>query len=129
MKTMILSIIILICLPAMAFSGQWEGSIQGLTCAMHGKVCPSGMEDPYIAIEDNYVFYTGKDTWYLLPNVSKRVLVRHLNDPVRVIGTKNAKHPAIDVEEIQIKKNGEWQTAWSKQLQKEADQMINTWGM
>jgi len=129
MKTIILTLIIAICIPAMAFGGQWEGSIQGLSCAMHGQVCPTGMEDPYIAIENNYVLYTGKDTWFLLSNLSKGVMVRHLNEPVRVIGTKNGKHQAIDVDELQTQKDGEWQTAWSKAMQKEVDRLVETWGM
>lgn len=50
---------------------------------------PTGMEDPYIAIENNYVLYTAKDDWFLLSNLSKGVMVRHLNEPVRLIGIKS----------------------------------------
>ena len=129
MKTVFLAIIMVMCIPAMAIGGQWEGSIQGLSCAMHGKVCPTGMEDPYIAVEDNFVLYTDKDTWFLLPNVSKGVMIRNLNEPVRVLGTKNAKHPAINVDEFQIQKNGEWQTVWTEKMEEDVQKLIETWGM
>lgn len=128
MKTIIISLMMFFCIPAMAFSGQWEGSIQGLTCALHGKVCPSGMEDPYIAIEDNFVLITGKDTWFLLPNLKEDIMVRYLNEPVRVIGTKSDKHNAITVDEFQAKKGGEWKTIWSKQMENEARDLVDTWG-
>jgi len=128
MKTIIFALLMVLCVPAMAFSGQWDGSIQGLTCALHGKVCPSGMEDPYIAVEDNFVLLTGDDTWFLLPNLNEDILVRYLNEPVRVIGTKNAKHNAITVEKLQAKKNGEWKTIWSEDLEKDVRNLIQTWG-
>ena len=105
-----------------------ERSIQDLTCALHGKVCPSGMEDPYIAVEDYFVLLTGDDTWFLLPNLSEDILVRHLNEPVRVIGTKNEKHNAITVENLQAKRNGEWKTIWSEDLEKDVRTLMQTWG-
>lgn len=129
MKTVFLAIIMVMCIPAMAIGGQWEGSIQGLSCAMHGKVCPTGMEDPYIAVEDNFVLYTGEDSWFLLPNINKGVMIRYLNEPVRVLGTKNSNHPAINVNEFQVKKDGEWQTIWSEKMEEDVQKLIETWGM
>ena len=129
MKTIILTLIMAICIPAMAFSGQWEGTIQGLSCAMHGKVCPTGMEDPYIAVEDNFVLYSDKGTWFLLPNINKGVMIRNLNEPVRVLGTKNEKHPAINVDEFQVRRNGEWKTVWTEEMEENVQKLIETWGM
>ena len=129
MKTLIILMAMVLFVPGMAFAGQWDGSIQGLSCAMHGKMCPTGMEDPYIAVEDNFVLQKGADNWYLLPNLEEGVMVRYLNQPVRVVGTKNPKYEAIDVEELHVQRDGEWKIVWSKEMEKEMITIKETWGM
>ena len=94
-SVLILSLVVLVILPSAALSGQVEGSIQGLTCVITGKVCPIGQEDPMAAAEKVFVILTKGNAYYFVPNVDRAVLARHINDRVRVTGDIGSKYNAI----------------------------------
>lgn len=129
MRRTVFCLIMILGIPALAFGGQWEGTIQGLFCAIHGQICPTGQEDPYIAAENTFVLMVDKDTWYLLPNLHQGIKTRHLNDRVRVKGKKSPKYKAIEVEALQVKKDGSWDTVWSEEMQEDVEKRFGTWGM
>lgn len=114
--------------PAAAKDGTWEGSIQGLTCATQGKVCPVNMEDPLIAVENTFVLMTGPKKWYLLTNLNRGILARNLNKQVRVIGEKSPEYNSIIVKELYVNKNGKWRLTWSPGLEKQLQENLFYWG-
>ena len=115
-SVLILSLVVLVILPSAALSGQVEGSIQGLTCVITGKVCPIGQEDPMAAAEKVFVILTKGNAYYFVPNVDRAVLARHINDRVRITGDIGAKFNAISAKKIEVFKKGAWKTSWTLQV-------------
>ncbi len=123
-----LCVLALAAAPATAQEGTWEGSIQGLTCVTQGKVCPVNMEDPLIAVESTFVLLTGPKKWYLLSNLNRGILARHLNRQVKVKGSKAPEHDSIIVKELYVNKNGQWRLTWSPGLEKQLQEDLFNWG-
>jgi hypothetical protein len=93
------------------------GSIQGVSCVVMKEVCPIGMEDAMAAEEDYFVFLVNPITadYYVMPNVDMRVLARHINEQVTVVGNVDKKHNSIWTKEIYVGKK----MVWSKKMQDE----------
>lgn len=103
--------------PVLAIADTIEGSIQGFTCITVGKTCPIGQEDPLAAVESAFGVYTMDGKFYFVPNVSRTVLARHINKPVRVTGKVNSKYSSIDADKIEGKVKGAWTTTWTLEAQ------------
>ncbi|MHA2231411.1 MAG: hypothetical protein ACXAB4_02860, partial [Candidatus Hodarchaeales archaeon] len=73
-------------LPVCAFADSVEGTVQGLTSVVKGKLCPVGKEDPMAAIEKVFVVLTKGNKYYFVPNVDRAVFARYINQRVRVTG-------------------------------------------
>jgi hypothetical protein len=106
--------------PVMAIGASFTGSIQGFNCVTQGKVCPIGMEDPVIAVENVFVLLVdaAKGDYYFVPNVDRAILARHINEQVKIDGTANAKMKSIKASDIYVmdaKKN--WKKVWSRDLE------------
>jgi hypothetical protein len=93
------------------------GSIQGYECVMHNQVCPIGMEDAEAAAENVLVLLVNaeKADYYMIPNVSKEVLARHINEQIKVVGYIDNKRNTIWAEEIY--KGAKM--VWSNKMQQE----------
>jgi hypothetical protein len=102
----------LLALPMVAAAASWTGTIQGLQCAVEGKLCPVGAEDPMAALEDNFVLVTG-DKFYLLPNVKNTFLSRYINEKVKIMGEQIGNYNSIRVQEMHVMKDGSYKTVWS----------------
>ncbi len=102
-----------------ARGGEWEGTIQGLNCVLTGEVCPVNMEDPMAALESSFVLYLEDGSWYLLPNLNRGVLARHLNQTVYVTGRKNPNYNVIQVESMKVWEKEAWRNVWSPELEEE----------
>jgi hypothetical protein len=89
-----------------------EGTIQGLNCISTGRTCPVGMEDPLIATERFFVLYTKKDIFYLVPNMDRAVLARHINQIVRITGKVHPKYQSMTAEKFEVLKDGNWKKTW-----------------
>jgi hypothetical protein len=107
----------LMLLSGVAIAGTVEGSIQGLTCVTMGKVCPVGMEDPLIAHEQTFGVYTFDNEFYFVSNMDRAVLSRYINKRVRVTGEINKQYKTVNAENLQVFKDGKWETPWSLQLE------------
>jgi hypothetical protein len=96
--------------PFMAMAASVTGSIQGFNCVTQGKVCPIGMEDPVIAVENVFVLLVdaAKGDYYFVPNVDRAVLARHINEQVTINGTVNAKTKSIKATDISVKGKKVW---------------------
>ncbi len=91
----VLAFFVMILLPVWTFADSVEGTVQGLTCVIKGKLCPDGKEDPMAAIEKVFLVLTKDKNYYFVPNVDRAVLARHINERVRVFGMIEQKYPAI----------------------------------
>jgi len=100
------------------------GSIQGYDCVMEKKVCPIGMEDAMAAEEEMLVLLVDpvKADYYYMPNMNIKVLARHFNQAVKVVGYVDKNHQSIWVEEMYLGPK----LVWSKKMQGELHKQKNS---
>ena len=96
------------------------GTIQGLLSTCAGETCTPREEIIIAAMEDTFVLVSDEGKYYLLPNIKHSVLSRHLNDPVKVVGTLTLDGTAIQVETAEVLEKGEWLTFWSPEIEEQA---------
>ena len=111
-----------------AFGGTVEGRIQGLQCVLQGKLCPVDNQDPHIAAEKNFVVVTGPGTYYLISNLDRAVLARHLMSKVRVSGETSSKYKSIKADRFEVQVNGKWKTTWTQEMEDRARRELNQGG-
>lgn len=141
---------ILVAVFALTFSGaSWakdmtvEGTVSGYTCAVLGKACPVDREDPVIAVEKVFVVIKADGSFWLVPNVDRAILARHLTEKVRVTGTLDDKYKSVTASRLEVfvtertrtgsqnpnkisplmSKDG-WKTVWSTAMEEEARKML-----
>jgi hypothetical protein len=97
------------------------GSIQGYSCVSQNKVCPIGMEDAMVAVEDILVLLVDaqKTEYYVITNIDQRTLARHLNEQIKVVGYVDKKLNHIWAEEIYKGTKLVWSNKMQQDLQKE----------
>ena len=105
---------VFVLLPVWAVADTVEGSVQGFNCVTVGKVCPVGKEDPMIAVENVFVILTKDKDYWFIPNVTRMVLARHINQVMRVTGTLNTEYRSITAKSIEVLERGAWRKTWSK---------------
>ncbi|MBI4634416.1 MAG: hypothetical protein HY742_11050 [Deltaproteobacteria bacterium] len=112
---------LLLLAPVFAMAANFTGSIQGFMCVTQGKVCPVGKEDPVAAVENVFVLLVdaAKGEYYFLPNLERELLVRHLNQEVKITGTLDKKFKSIKVSEISVKGKVVWSQAMEDQMRKD----------
>jgi hypothetical protein len=108
-----------------AFGGTVEGKIQGLQCVLGGKLCPVDNQDPHIAAEKNFVVVTGPGSYYLIPNLDRAVLARHLMSTVRISGEKSSKYKTIKADKFEVFMDGKWKTAWTQELENDQRRQLD----
>jgi hypothetical protein len=141
------AIVVLTTVFALAFSAvsslaantTVEGTISGYTCVVLGKACPVDREDPVIAMEKVFVVVKADGSYYLVPNVDRAILARHLTEKVRVTGAVDEKYNSVDANKLEVyvmssrhaatqdptrvsplvSKDG-WKTVWSQSMEDEA---------
>jgi hypothetical protein len=115
---MVVSIMVMV--PAWAFAGSVEGTVQGFNCVTHGKVCPVGKEDPMIAAERVFVVLTKDGKYYFVPNLDRGIMARHINTMVRVTGKPSEKYPSIMADTLEVMKGGKWEVTWTTAMENQA---------
>jgi hypothetical protein len=95
----------------------YEGTVQGLNCTYYSKPCPTEDLDIYAALEQDFVLVRPDGKFFLLPNISVLVKARHLTEKVRVRGLRDGT--SIWVENLEVQKNGDWETIWNLKKQEE----------
>ena len=88
-KILLLALFVVLAAPAWVMAGQVEGTIQGFSCVVQGKACPIDREDPLVTFEKNFVLLTFDGDYFLIPNLDRAILARHLRERVRISGTIN----------------------------------------
>jgi hypothetical protein len=86
------------------------GSIQGFDCVAQKEVCPIGMEDAMLEKEGTLVLLVDPVTadYYVMPNVDMKILARHFNQEVKVVGYLDKKHNSMWVEEMYVGPTKVW---------------------
>ncbi len=105
--------------PGNALANSVEGTVQGLNCVVHDKICPVDAADPHLALENTFVILTGKNTYKLVPNMNRAILSRYLGMEVRVTGDINQKYNSITADKFEVKKNSTYKTVWTQKQQRE----------
>ncbi len=125
MKNGILDIILvmILCITAQSRADDMvevTGTIQGLLSTCAAETCTPREEVIIAAMEDIFVLVSDEGRYYLLSNIKHSVLSRHLNDPVKVVGTLTLEGNAIQVETAEVLEKGEWLTFWSPEIEQQA---------
>lgn len=110
----------LMLLPVLSTAAQTEmtGTINGFACAQKEAPCPVDRMDPHLATESHFVLMAeGKN--YLLTNVPRDVLARHVLEKVKVSGEVSEKYQSIKVGKIMVMKGDKWMDTWSKAAEQE----------
>ena len=117
-------LVLLLLTPVLAMAATFTGSIQGFSCVTQGKTCPIGQEDPMAAAENVFVLLVdaAKGEYYFLPNLDREVLVRHINEQIKVTGDLDKKYRSIKVKEIT---NSKGKVVWSQSMEDEMQRMLN----
>jgi len=118
-KFIVAMLLVMLMAPVWVMAGQLEGTIQGFSCVVQGKACPIDREDPLVTFEKNFVLLTFEGSYYLIPNLDRAILARHLRERVRINGTINKKYKSIEAEKLEVWKGNAWKTAWSKEMEEE----------
>jgi hypothetical protein len=117
MKRISMIIIVLLAIvwgPVVASAAQVVGTVQGFTCATEGWMCPVDGDDPIVAGERLFVVVTENRDCYLVPNLNRGILARHVCQKVRVTGELNDKYDSIKAESLEVWENGSWKTTWPR---------------
>ena len=109
---------VFVLLPVLASAATVEGTIQGYDCVVTGTVCPTGKEDPYVATQSIFIVLTKGKDYYLVSNVDRAVLARHVNQQVRVNGKISSKYNSIRAKTIEVMEKGSWKVVWSLEEQR-----------
>ena len=129
---------------ARAADSTVEGTVSGYTCVVLGKACPVDREDPVIAMEKVFVVVKGDGSYYLVPNVDRAILARHLTEKVRVTGRLDEKYNSVQANKLEtywtesryartqdptrvspLLTTDGWKTVWSQAMEDEARRMLN----
>lgn len=111
---------------APALAETLTGTLNGYSCAHAGTTCPADRLDPHITLEPDFVLQKADGEYYFLPNVRRDTKVRYVLQEVQVDGALNERYNSMVVDELKVKRNGEWVTVWSPELEKNSWQEIQT---
>lgn len=117
MKISRLLLITPLLLPMMSGAAQLEGRMTGLNCVLNEIVCPIDKGDPHLALEPDFVVAMPDGNYYLLPNVDRAVKSRVALEQVVITGEVSPKYKSIAAEILQVRRDGELQTVWSREQQ------------
>ena len=119
-KIALIVTVLLVCVISLAWAKETEeikdvaieGTIQGLNCISTGKTCPVGKEDPLIATERFFVLYTKDADFYMVPNLDRAIMARHINEIVRISGKLHVKYKSINADKFEVLEEGKWVKTW-----------------
>lgn len=93
-----------------------EGWMQGFNCVVHGHNCPIDTLDPHLMLEPDFVLLLKDGNYWLMPNIARIVKAKYVFSAIRVTGDLNPKYKSIDVDKLEVKKDGSFKTVWSKEM-------------
>jgi len=115
--TFVLTIALAFILPVgVRASRTVEGWIQGYNCVVHGHRCPIDTLDPHLILEPDFALILNDGNYWLMPNIARHVKAKYVHNAIRVTGDLNSKYNSIEVDKLEVKKNGSYATVWSKEM-------------
>jgi len=114
----------LLTLPLLAGAATVEGKMNGISCAVAGVFCPIDKADPLVALESDFVLQQPDGSFYIIPNVDRAVKARVVLEDVQVSGDVNDQYKSITADQIQVRRDGEWKTVWSQEMQEDLRQQL-----
>lgn len=93
-----------------------EGRLNGLRCATEG-ICPADKQDPLITAESDFVLEKSDGTFYLIPAIKPALKARHALEQVRVTGEVHPRYQTIDIQRLEVKKDGFYKTVWTPKIE------------
>jgi hypothetical protein len=63
-----------------------EGKIGGANCILDKKICTMTADDPYVALEVDFILTDANGKHYFLPNLSRSLKTSLLNKNLRITG-------------------------------------------
>ena len=107
---------LLVALGAAANAGAQEtvvGTINGLRCVTDGVKCPVDSDDPLIETLADFVLKADGEDFFYLHNVDIDVKEGLVLRTVRITGEVNRRYHSMDVQRIEVEKDGEFKTVWT----------------
>jgi hypothetical protein len=115
--TFVLTTALAFILPAGVWASKtMEGWIQGYNCVVHGHRCPIDTLDPHLMLEPDFALILNDGNYWLMPNIARHVKAKYVHNAIRVTGDLNSKYNSIEVDKLEVKKNGSYATVWSKDM-------------
>jgi hypothetical protein len=115
--TFVLTTALAFILPAGVWASKtMEGWIQGYNCVVHGHRCPIDTLDPHLMLEPDFALILNDGNYWLMPNIARHVKAKYVHNAIRVTGDLNSKYNSIEVDKLEVKKNGSYATVWSKEM-------------
>jgi hypothetical protein len=97
-------------------SKTMKGWIQGYNCVVHGHRCSIDKMDPHLMLEPDFALILNDGSYWLMPNIARHVKAKFVHNAIRVTGDLNSKYNSIEVDKLEVKKNGSYATVWSKEM-------------
>jgi len=72
--------------------------------------------DPHLMLEPDFALIVHDGNYWLMPNIARNVKAKYVHSAIRVTGDLNSKYNSIDVDKLEVKKNGSYTTVWSKEM-------------
>jgi hypothetical protein len=102
-----------------------EGKIQGISYITDGKLYPIDSKDPLVVTERLFVLVEGNGSkkFYLISNLDRKFLAKHIGKNVRVRGEFDSRynHKSLKADTFETLNKGAWKTVWSLKTQERID--------
>jgi hypothetical protein len=80
---------------------------------IHGKEAPTGIDDPHIDLEPDFVILLSDGSHFLIPNMPVEVKKKYIYKKVKINGKVNFEHRSIEAEEFKVKGRLKYKTVWT----------------
>ena len=67
-------------------------------------------------LEPDFALILNDGNYWLMPNIARHVKAKYVHNAIRVTGDLNSKYNSIEVDKLEVKKNGSYATVWSKEM-------------
>ncbi len=105
--------------PVAAEMESVEGTIQGFNCVSSGMTCPIDKIDAHVASEKAFVVLKEDGGHYLIGNLDRAILGRHVTKMVRIQGKVDHHIGAIFADSLEVKKGDNWKKVWTMAWEQE----------
>ncbi len=125
-NNILLIISIIFFLPMISNASETiKGKIVGFNSLIHGKEAPTGIDDPHISLEPDFVILLSDGSHYLIPNLPMEVKRKYIYKSVKITGDVNVEHRSIEAEKMKVRGKRKFKTVWTNKEYKRRQEQIN----